>query len=198
MNNFKKFIIPGTIALTIIGSSTAFAVGSPTSANRANEIGTKVTMDHRGEAKGNFGERIGKGGFENREDSEAVRLERQKSEAAILEGAEILIPGATAKLESVQTELNTAREAFQVEMNVLRAKVENGEITREEMRESLGDKMRKRGHGINSERPTNPWSELESAIEAEDADAAQTAFDSILAHITERLTDMNERLSTLQ
>ncbi|GAA0180196.1 hypothetical protein SH2C18_29350 [Clostridium sediminicola] len=199
MKNFRKFIIPGTVALTILGSTTAFAVSSTTTTDTGNETTTQVTMEHR-DGRG------GKGGFKNREDKEAKRLERQEAEAAILEKSESLIPGATAEFEALKTKLDSTRETLHQEMDALREKVQNGEITREKMKETLVGKIGRRGHGpkglnadgTKTERPANPWDELESAVEADDATAAQTAFDSIIEHMTEHLTEINERLSALQ
>ncbi|GAA0181366.1 hypothetical protein SH2C18_39090 [Clostridium sediminicola] len=187
MNNFKKLIIPGTIALSVLGASTAFAAGA-TSTNLWNDISKGVTMEHRGSLKG---------GFENREDREALRIERQETEGEIIKKAEELIPGVAEKIETVRTEINTAHDGMKEKIDDIKEKVESGEITREELREKLGNKMGKLGHGSKEERAANPWSELESAIESKDKEATQTAVESILEHMNEHLTSINEKLDAL-
>ncbi len=208
MNNIKKFIIPGTIALSILGSTTVFAVTSTT--DTTTTITEVTTPEHEARsARGIFGGRSGKGtrmSSEEREtqrlERQTERLERQEAETAILESADKLVPGASNEIETTQTELTDARDAFREEMDTLREKVESGEITREEMRESLGDKIGRKGHDTrkstpeSSERPVDAWDELQSAIETEDANAVQNALDTILAHMDERLSDMNERLAS--
>ncbi|WP_461205648.1 hypothetical protein [Clostridium sp. DL1XJH146] len=205
MKNIKKFIIPGTIALTILGSSTVFAAGNATSTdNTGDTTTTQMTQGEGQEGVEGRGGRGGKGGSLNSEDREGKRIERQETQAAILEDAEALVPGSIDEIEAVQEELSNSRDALQEERDALREKVESGEITREEMQETKGDKIDGRGNGSkeakdeDNDRPANSWDELQEAIEAGDKDAVLAALDSILEHMNDSLANMDEKLSVLQ
>jgi dsDNA-specific endonuclease/ATPase MutS2 len=178
MNKFKKFIIPGTLALSLLGATSAFAAAT----SSTSDTSTEVTSKH------------------NREARKSVISERQAAHATIIENAEDLIPGSTADYEAVKSDLTTVRESISEQMDALKAKVKSGEITKEELKESLGSTFAGRGNGNKSsdEHTSNPWTNLETAIEAKDTTSAQTALDSILAHMNSRLAAMTERLEALK
>ncbi|SHH46417.1 hypothetical protein [Clostridium grantii] len=199
MNKFRNFIIPGTIALSLIGATTAFAATTDTNVD-TGATKTQITAEHNGEGRGTGEGRKGKVGVENREARETERAARQEEQSTIIASAEELIPGATAEYEALQTELTTTRDALHEEMDALKTKVESGEITREEMKETLGDKIGGRGADMKTadEDVSHPWDDLETAVEAKDATGAQTAFDSILARMNSRLASLTERLSAIK
>jgi hypothetical protein len=200
MNKFRKFIILGTMALTLVGANTAFAntdisVETSTTASQIKDdyVSTRSCISEK---------KKGKDSSKTKKERETERLKREKAHTAIIESAEKLIPGSTAKYTAVEKELTTVRKDLHKEIDALKTKVDKGEITKEQMKEALDNSrsIGKKGNGntSSSKKSSDLWNDLETAIKANDSTGAQTAFDAILANKNSRLTNMKERLEALK
>jgi hypothetical protein len=206
MNKFRKFIILGTMALTLVDASTAFAntafAHTDISVETNSTTASQIKDDYVSTGSCISKKKKGKDSSKTRKEREAERLKKEKAHTAIIESAEKLIPGSTAKYTAVEKELTTVRKDLYKEIDALKTKVDKGEITKEQMKESLDNSrsIGKKGNGdkASGKKSSDLWNDLETAIKANDSTGAQTAFDAILAHKNSRLTNMKERLEALK